>query len=284
MGDYNPPSVGSQTAQELQAYTNYLPGLLQATANQAAPIGQSLQAETAQIAPQQQAEQSQLFQQYAPQLYALGNQIQSGSTQAGVNTALQELQGQGGQLLNATQQAQEQLDPGYYSTRAAEAPQMQNLVNAINVTGNGLTASEQRQVEQSNAQQDAARGIANTPSQTATVSNAMNYGTALTNKVGALSSALNTATNFLNPSQGPVSAFNVGTGASSAQNTATNPGGSQFLGIGSANQGSQMASSLGNSLLGQIGQTNQNNQQILANQRTPFDYVNQGLSAIGSII
>lgn len=282
MGDYNPPSVGAQTGQELQAYTQYLPGLLQATANQAAPIGQSLQNETAQIAPQQQALNSQLFGQYAPQLYNLGNQLNQQQTQAGVNTALSEIQGQGGQLANATQALQQQLNPAYYSTLNAEQPQIANLLNSINLTGNGLTGSEQRQVQQSNAQQDAARGIANTPSQTSTVANAMNYGTALQQKGAALSNALNTATSFLNPSQGPVSAFNIGTGAASQQSS--NPGANQFVGIGNANQGAQMAGSMGNSLFSNIGQTNQANQQIYANQRTPFDYVNQSMSAMGSII
>ncbi len=252
------PGVNETTASQLQAYIQNLPQLLNVTAAQTGPVGQQVQNAANQLAPQQQQLQSQLFGQYAPELYNIGNQLNQQQTQAGVNQASNILQNGGGALAQQVQNLDQQLNPQYYQTRQAEGNQLSNLLGSINL--GGLTSNESRQVQQSNAQQDAQRGILNSPSQTATVSNAMNYGSALQQKQANLAGAIQSATNFLQPSQSGISAFNIGTGAATTQ---ANPGATQFLGTQNATSSTTGANNqLAGQLLGGINTSANNAAQI----------------------
>lgn len=266
MGTGSPPGVQESTGQMLQAYTQNLPALLQATANQSGPVAQTLQNTSNTIAPQQQALESSLYGQYAPELYNIGNHLNSINSAGGINTAISNITGAGGQLATDTENLQKQLDPEYYATRAAAGSQVNNLLNSIDL--NGLSGSERAEVERSNAQQDAQRGILNSPSQTATTQNAMNFGSALQAKRNSLANAISTATSFLPSSQGPVNAFNVGSGAASAP--ATNPGASMFLGAGQSGDAQAQAqnNALGSGLLNSTSSTSQNNASLGQQART----------------
>ena len=266
MGDPAAPTVGDSTAQQLQAYTANLPNLMQVTANTALPTGQTLLNAQQQLAPQQQALATQLFNQAAPGLTQSGNAINqlmaSGNLQ---NAATNQGGAAGQQLLNTVQQQQQAIDPQYYATRAAASNQLQNLLGSINL--NGLSGSEQAQVERANAQQNAQQGTLNTPSQLNTVSNAMNFGTALNTKRTALEQALGSATSFLPSSQSGISAFNTVQGSSGGPAT-SNPGLSQFQGVQPVGQ---QSFSTGNSLLGDINNTALNSANINANRRSGLD-------------
>lgn len=278
-GDGDPAAkpVGESTDAQMQAYIKNLPALLNTTANQTLPVGQTTQNAQNTLAPQQQQLLSDLFSKYAPGLYKTGDELNQQESSAGIAQALKNLQGGGGQLSQAAIDADKAANPEYYSTRAAAGSKLNDLLGSIDI--NGLSGSERSEVERSNAQQDAQRGIANTPSQTATVQNAMQFGSALQAKRNALSNAISTATSFLPSSKSGVDAFAVGTGAATAPQG--NAGAGQFLGIGNnANSASGTNASLGNSLLGGINATSNNAANIDANRRNSLDMTNSTLSSL----
>ena len=278
-GDPPAQSTGDSTAQQLQALTQYLPGLLNTTANQTLPVGQTTQAAENILDPQQQALQNQLYAQYAPELQTIGNQLNQQNTQAGLSNALTNINGTGGQLATAQEQMAEQANPQYYTALGEAGGQLSNLLGSINL--GGLTGSEEAQVQRSNAQQDAQRGILNSPSQTATESNAMNFGTALQAKQANLASAIQTASNFLPNAQTGVNTFATATGQNGT--TQSNPGASQFLGVNGSNTATNAASansSAANAAQGAINTTANTAASIDANQRNTLDMVNSTLSSL----
>lgn len=271
-GDPPPTPVGESTSQQLQAYVQNLPALANATAASMTPLALAQQKATNATAPQQAALQTQLFGQYGPQLSAIGDTINANSANANAASNVQLLQGAGGQAAEEADKLQRQLDPEYYATRALAGQKTNDLLNSINL--NGLSGSERAEVERSNNQSDASRGLLNAPSQIATVNNAMQFGSALNNKRNSLEQALGTATSFLPSSQGPVSGFQTATGKPANSGT-TSP-----TTFGQSNGGADTATSLGTSLLGGINSTANNAANISANRRDTLDRVNGSFSSL----
>lgn len=259
--NYGTPSPNESTAQALQSYIQYLPQLLNVMSAQTPQLAQTQQNVEAGIAPQAQNLETNLYANSAPQLYDIGNQLNAQQSQAGISQALNNLNStQGQQLSQAAITADQQANPQYYQNVGAAGNQLTNLLNSINL--NGLTGSENAQVARAVAQQDAQKGILNSPSQTATVANAMQFGTALQQKQANLANAINTATSFLPSSRSGVNTFNVGTGAATTQ---SNPGANEFLGTqnNATNNATSNATSSSNNLLSNItGQQNNANQLI----------------------
>jgi len=122
-----------------------------------------------------------------------------------------------------------------------------DAVNAINL--NGLSPEEGNAIERSTNQQNQSTGNTGNINPTTTVSNAMNFGNALTNKINTLDSAVNTATGVSNAANNatntvasvfnPVSS-NANTAVSKtnsvfgnqAQSQGTNSGGSSSIQMG----------------------------------------------------
>lgn len=271
-GDPPPTSVGESTSQQLQAYIQNLPALANATGAAMTPLAQAQQNATNATAPQQAALQTQLFGQYGPQLAAIGDTINANSASSNAASNVNLLNGSGGQAAMAADKLQRQLDPEYYATRALAGQKQQDLLNSIDL--NGLSGSERAEVERSNNQSDASRGLLNAPSQTATVNNAMSFGNALNVKRNSLEQALSSATSFLPSSQGPVNGFQTATGKPSNSGT-TSP-----TTFGNPNGGADTATSLGTSLLGGINSTATNNANISANRRDTLDRVNGTFSSL----
>lgn len=272
----NPYNTSTAAA---QAYVQNLPAMLQATTGQIAPTGTAIQGANNTLDPQSQQLQNQLFGQYAPQLYNIGNQLTGTTLSGGISNASNNIAGQGSQLLNQAISADQTSNPQYYANRQQASDQLGNLLGSINL--GGLTGSETAQVERSNAQQDAQRGILNSPSQTATVSNAMNFGTALQNKQGLLSNAINTATSFLPASKSGVDSFGIASGQAT---NSTNPGATNFL-------GTQNASTQGLATIGSVGNALANTTGTAATQAAATDAgfpsglqdANSTMSGVGSL-
>jgi hypothetical protein len=289
-GDNAAPTPGESTAATLQAYIQNLPQLLNVTAAQTLPVGQTTQQAQNVLAPEQQALQTQMAQQDLPGLTQLGNQLNQLQTAGGIANANTNLTGAGGQLAQNTAALQQQLDPQYYATRASEGTALNNVLNQLGGGSNpvGVNGSDIANINRGLAQQDAQKGLLNAPSQTAAVSNAMQFGQQGENlqaqKTNTLSQAINSATSFLPSSQGQVNAFNVGTGA--ASNQSASPGTSNFLGTtgttGSQNASSSNSSS-GNNLLSGITSLQNTGQQINSNMRSPLDMVTQTLGSLPNI-
>lgn len=281
-------SVGDSTAQQLAAYTQYLPQLLNVTANQTLPVGQTTQNAANSLAPQAQQLQTQMATQDLPGLTQLGNQLNQIQNQGGISNAQSALSGSGGQLAQQEEGLQQQLDPQYYAARAASGSAIGNLLTQLGGANSvGLNGSDIDNINRSLAQQDAQKGLLNAPSQTAAVSNALQFGnqgsTLQAQKTNTLSQALNAATAFLPSSQGQISAANNGTGA--ASNQSTSAGQSNFLGSnnGQTSSAQNTNSGLGTSLLGGINSTSTNAANINANRRNSLDMTTQVLGSLPSV-
>ena len=283
-GDPAPLTTQESTAQQLAALTSGLPGLMNAIGSTTLPYQQQIQNAQNVIAPQQAALNNQLYAQYVPQLNAINNSLNNTNALAAAQTGLNILQGPGQAEALQAQAIQQKLDPEYYATRANTGQKVNELLNSFNL--NGLSGSERAEVERSNAQQDSSRGIVNAPSQTATVSNAMSFGSALQNKRNALSQAIANATSYLPSSQGQVSALGVAGGNQAQGQSNTNTAGNQFSGVSTSQVGqlgganNQQASSL----MGNINNTALNSANINANRRDTLDRVNSTMTASGNLI
>lgn len=271
------PAMGTQesTQQQLAALTQGLPGLMSVINSQLSPTAQALQNANNLTEPQAAALQQQLLAQYGPGAVATGGALNNQAADINAQGNLARQGGVGQQLLDLLNQQQRSLDPEYYAARSAAGSQVNNLLGSIDLSG--LSGSERAEVERSNNQQDSSRGLLNTPSQTASVNNAMNFGSALQAKRNALSQALGTATGFLSNSQGPINAQNAVQG----QPNQGNVGLSQFgnnSGTGAAANSS--VNGMANSLLGAINSTSNNAANINANRRSSLDMVNSTLSSL----
>lgn len=260
--NYGTPSGPGSTSDALQAYIKYLPSLLNVTSAQTPGLAQTAQNTEAQIAPQAQQLQNELYAQNAPSLYNIGNTLNAQQSAAGITQAQNNYNGAGGDLARTAISADQMANPEFYAAKAQAGNKLSELLSSINL--NGLTGSETAQVQRGLAQQDAQKGILASPSQTATVSNAMQFGSALQQKQQNLASAISTATSFLPSSKSGVNTFGIGTGAATTQ---SNPGASQFLGTNNnaAGNATQTANATGNNLLNNItGQQNNANSLISA--------------------
>lgn len=251
----NAPGTQYATGQEMLAYQNTLPGLLNTTAGSVGQTGQQLQNAQDQLAPQAQSLQNSLYGGYAPQLYQIGNLLNAINTGGGVGIASNLLGGAGGNLVNQATAANAAANPQYYQNAGAAGNQLTGLLGSYDPTG-ALTGSQTAQLSRGLAQQDAQKGILNSPSQTGAISNAMTFGNLQQQNKQNLASAIGTATSFLpsvSATGSGINGFNVGSGAATNQ---ANAGAGQVLqpGQNQATNASSGALSLGNSLLGNTGQ------------------------------
>lgn len=272
----DPPPMGTQesTAQQLAAYTQGLPDLLKVTAGTALPVGQQLLDAQKTLAPQQNELLTSLFKQYGPELAGIGDTINSNSAKSAAGTAADIAKGSGSDLFHTIDALQHQADPEYYKNRSEASGKLSELLSSFNM--NGLSGGERSEIERSNAQQDAQRGSLTAPSQTATVNNAMNFGSGFAQKQQRLAQAIGTATSFLPSAQGNVNASAIVTGAPAGA-AKSNPGLTQFAGVQPV--GSESFSS-GNNFMQGINNTATNNANITANMRDSLDRVNGTLGAL----
>ena len=214
----------------LQAYTQYLPNLLNATAATQPNVAQQQLAATQATQPGYNALNLQQAQQYALPLAQVGQQVQNSNALAGGATNLAQIQGTGGQAAQAAAQLAQQLNPNYYNVQNAASQKAVDLLNSINL--GGLSGGEQSAIERSLARDSLGTGNLGLNNATNTISNAMNFGGAFNNKLNTLSNALNTANQT----------------ATSAQNTGFNP---VNIALGQPN-----ASTMGNFGTGTFNSTN----------------------------
>ena len=213
--------------QLIDVYNQNLPQTLATTVGQAGSTANALANAAAGANPIYTQSGLNQLQQLAP-----------GYQQAGANLATQQAQstagilnGAGGQAAQAATNLSNTLNP----TQANAQNQANNLLNSINLQG--LSPGEANATERSLNQTNTATGNLGLINPTNTVSNAMNFGGAFNQKLGALNQALGTASNvaanqntFVNPvgtaigSANTASNFGLGTFApTQANNTITAP-------------------------------------------------------------
>ena len=95
--------------------------------------------------------------------------------------------------------AEEAMSPDYVAARRLTSAGLDSLISGMDP--NRLSGSEMENVIRGVNRTNVGRGTAGTGSNTATLENVSTFGDALVKKKAAFSSALSTATNFLNPSR-----------------------------------------------------------------------------------
>lgn len=247
----------------LNAYSQYLPGLIQSTAAQQPNVAQQQFNATLGTQPLYNALNLQQAQNYAVPLAQVGQEVQASNAQAGGATNYNSIMGSGGAAALAAGDLAHASNPGYYQVQNAANNQATNLLNSYNM--NGLSGGEQSAVERSLARDNNTTGNLGNSNATNTISNAMNFGDAFHAKQNSLGNALGaanqTATSAQNTGFNPV---NIALGQPNAS-TMGNFGTGTFsnTGAGTQNASAGNAFNFGSSMLG--GMQGANNASIGAN-------------------
>lgn len=227
---------------------------------------------------------TQLYNQFGPQLNAIGNEINQRNALAQAGTDLSVLKGPGQDLINQAYQSAQTFDKPYYDTRASGADAIQRLISSIDLSG-GLNPTERDEISKGLARQNFQSGTLGAPNQSQMVGNAMQYGQAGFQRSQAaksnLSDAISKAAAFLPASKSGVDVFQVATGRSSQ----ANQGNGLFPGINSSNNSSNFG--LAGNILGGLNQDTMSNNNINAQKKDWIDkfvQISQGISNIGSTV
>lgn len=277
-GDPPAPTATESTDSMLQAYIKNLPGLLDVTAKNVLPTEQAnLQAQQ-QLAPAQNQLALDLYKQFAPQFNAVGSQISSQNALAQAGSDLQVLQQYGPQLTAQALAAQKQADPEYYKTREMAQQGLANMFNGLPDGSSNLTGGERAEVERSLARDNSARGNEN-PTAIGTVENAMKFGSAGLQRQGQkqamIANAVNTASQAMAPMQSKIDTFQLTTGRPSV-----NSGQTQFAGVKDVGQNTF---SMGQNLLGEVGQNQRSAMDINSRRRDSLDRFSQVMSSMPNV-
>lgn len=242
-----------RSADNIRIVSDLLPYLTDAVNQQALPSAlTALNVAQATSGPYAQL-MVDLYNQYGPQLNAIGNEINRRNAVANAQTDKEVLTGAGTDLVKAADKLQREQDPEYYATRANTADSISKLLSSIDLSG-GLSNTERDEIQKGLAIEGVNRGTANAPSNLETVANAMQYGQAGRNRIlqnqNALTAAINASTAFIPTTKSGVDVFQVATGKSSQANS----GNSLFTGI---NQGNNAT---GNNFASQLLSNNQQTQ------------------------
>lgn len=275
MGDAPAATPSESTQEMLKAYIASAPELFKSYQQNILPNEQAQLDASKAVSPGYADLQAQLYKIYGPQLAQTGvdvNRVNELGQIATDTAGLQAAQQQGG-LLDQTLAAQNQADPLTAQYQKLASQKISDLLNSIDL--GGLSGSERAEVERSNARDNAARGT-ETPTATSTISNAMNFGSALQGKRTALGQALTQSASVAPGLSSGINAFNVTTGRSSSANT----GIPQFQGTQQTGQSTQAQ---GTNLLNQIGQFQNTKLNIDSQRRDVMDRVGQGVGMVSSL-
>ncbi len=199
----------------MRAVLEHLPGFMEAQNNQVLPQARTMLQAAEEISPRYNDLQTSLYERSAPRLAQTGSQVDNISRTGAAKTDLDIMRGSGGELVKESQALDRQLNPEFYKTREMEANKMAELLGSINL--NDANPEAERLINQENVRS----GNIGNPSATGTVANALSFGSELDKRRTSLSNALNTATNFLQPSQGSFNPVQTALGRPSA-NTGEN--------------------------------------------------------------
>lgn len=219
--------IGGNIYATYDALNDYLPSVYQTGIASNLPVEAGLLAASQMVTPQYAQLQSDTYKQFAPGVSATVSQVEADRQRAQAAADLSVLQGTGLQTQQALTAAQRVADPEYYNTRALEAAKYAELLGGMDP--NRLSGSEMAAIERGNAFSGLNRGTLGTTSPTETAMNAMQFGSGLQTKRDALTKALDSATQFLQPAR-TTQSTDVGAFASGRSNTA-NPTNALFPGL-----------------------------------------------------
>lgn len=268
---------------------NDLPWLSQQQNQTILPNAQANFNAQAALTPQQLQLMQQMYQQYMPGLTSAVSDVQRQQQQetAGNNAAVSGGP-QGQAALAAAMQAFNATNPGFLQTSGNTANSLGNLMGSIDLTG-ALSGSQNRAIGQSLAQQNAQTGNLNSPSQSQTVGNAMNYGNAVYQRQeqakSDLSNAISQATSFLPSSRTGLDSWGISTGTNPSGNAMTPQGlFGQATGTGTSQAGQATGMSGANTGVGLNSGVSLQNAQTASNSAAHTSNNQLIGSVVGSVL
>ncbi len=258
----------NSTGREVKDLIKWLPGLANVTSSIAGPYQQSLLNARAQTDPQEAALDESLAKYFLPRFSQIGSDVQRQEANNTANTELGVVQGAGGELARAGQHLNEEVDPQYYNLREAGGNKFIDLLRGQDP--NRLTGSEMANTERGLNRTNRFNGIADVPTSSGAISNAMTFGGALDKKRNTLVNTLNALPQNLAAMKSGFDSFQVATGRPSY---GTNPAAGQFTN-GRSGFGSNVQS-MSQGLLGEAGQNTRATQDLTANARDALDRATQ---------
>lgn len=263
-----------QTVRQTHAFQQNFPQLISAITNQIQPTEQSLQNTSNVISPQQQQLQYQLYQQYAPLINTIGQQMSASNAQAQSTSDANILNGTGKDVSTGLLANQKILDSEYYKNRESIGAGIDNLIRGLG-DPNKLTGGERAETERSLNRDRTMSGNGGVNSGIGAVQNAVTFGGALQNRRNNFMSLLGQGSSANAGLKSGTDAFQATTGKPSIPQFGNN----QLTGATPTSQIGTQAFGLGNNVIGGINSNQQNSNNINANQSDSLDAVQTAFSS-----
>lgn len=266
-GSYTAPPVDYSIGQVTSALDKYLPQYTKDINAQILPTEQAIADASKVLSPQYYQQAVQNYNQFGPQLAQAAGNIQNASNVSDLSL----VNGSGGQLAQAENQLQRQINPEFYKTLGLTSDK---LNAALGAASPGLSGSERAEIERYIGGQ----GGQSPGSQVQTTAHAMQFGQGATDKLAKFTNVVgNVANNLGNLRLGNTDAFATATGKNGSQGTslANNTLGGGFFSPG--NSGQQMGSQLGQDAF----QAEMNRQNVNSKKKTGWENAGDAMSVVG---
>ena len=201
----NPPNQTELSKEMLQSLAAYAPDAIRAISGTQEGTARDLLASQQATAPGYAELQNQITRDYGPEASRIGNEINRSNQLAASQTEADILAGPGQDLISGAIEAQQQVDPEFYSSRASVGDAINKYLSSYSPTE--LTGSE---LEQINRGISAREGPV-TPSALRTVKNAATFGNAATQRWQNFGNAVMQASSALPSLKSGMSGFEVAT-------------------------------------------------------------------------
>lgn len=275
-GDPPAPTASETTAAQLQAFTQYLPGLLATLRPEQKLSEQNNLDVQREIAPQLAQLNTELLAQFGPEYNKVGQDLSRQNAIAQAETDAELLSGSGAKAVSAASEAQRLLDPEFYATREATAKKYGDLLATYDPTG--LSPTEAASIERSVNRSNIGTGNAGLGSPTAAIGNAFAFDDKLQQKKNNLANVLNLYQGVQAGNRSGMDAYQIAAGKPSSSGYNQN----QFQGVQPFGTASAETSGTANNFLQQTSNAALQSNQINSQRRDSLDRVNETQQAVGS--
>lgn len=275
-GDPPAASASETTAQQLMAFTEFLPGLMQVLRPEQAESEQANVDVQRTVQPQLADLNLELLQKYGPEYNKVGADLARENQQLQAENDLSILQGTGRDVVSAATEAQRLADPEYYAAREATNKKYLDLIGTYDPTG--LSPTEAANIERITNRSNTRSGTAGLGSPTSAIANAFAFDDKLQQKKQNLSNVLSQYQGLQAGNRSGVDAGSLTTGKPFV--TAFNQ--NQFQPVQAFGARSAETSGTANNFLAQTGENARQSNDIESQRRDTLDRVNETQQAVGS--
>lgn len=191
MSDEQKTPTSESMASILQAFTQYLPDLIQVQGENILPYEQAkLDAQKA-IAPQMAELQKELFDTYGEDFLSIGRELELGDRMAAAEADLEVLQGPGGKLADEALSIEQRLNPEFFETRRRISDNLGQLMSFLNPDNVGEEAARLDMMRRSST------GNVGNKNATNAIKSALTFGDERLKRANALTNVLQTGNQFM---------------------------------------------------------------------------------------